>query len=64
MPADPFFISCVILSEFGGKDLTTTEGVIDTVNFEIADRESELSKTWAEYLRLTFRRVNGPIRRV
>lgn len=59
--ADPFFISCVILSEFGGKDLTTTEGVIDTVNFEIADRESELSKTWAEYLRLTFRRVNGLI---
>ncbi|MCB0063721.1 MAG: hypothetical protein KDE19_16475 [Caldilineaceae bacterium] len=58
--ADPFFISCVILSEFGGKDLTTTEGVIDTVNFEIADRESELSKTWAEYLRLTLRRVNGP----
>ncbi|MCB0061538.1 MAG: hypothetical protein KDE19_05470 [Caldilineaceae bacterium] len=58
--ADPFFISCVILSEFGGKDLTTTEGVIDTVNFEIADRESELSKTWAEYLHLTFRRVNGP----
>lgn len=56
---DPFFISCVILSEFAEKDLTTTEGVINTVNFEISDRESGMSKTWAEYLMLTFRRVNG-----
>lgn len=57
--ADPFFISCVILSEFAEKDLTTTEGVIKTVNFEIADRKSEMSGTWAEYLRMTFKRVNG-----
>lgn len=57
--ADPFFISCVILSEFREKDLTTTEGVIKTVNFEIADRKSEMSGTWAEYLRMTFKRVNG-----
>ena len=57
--ADPFFISCVILSEFAEKDLTTTDGVIKTVNFEIADRKSEMSGTWAEYLRMTFKRVNG-----
>jgi len=57
--ADPFFISCVILSEFSEKDLTTTDGVIKTVNFEIADRKSEMSGTWAEYLRMTFKRVNG-----
>lgn len=57
--ADPFFISCVIQSEFADRDLTTTDGVIHTVNFEISDRQSEMSKTWAEYLRLTFQRVNG-----
>jgi hypothetical protein len=57
--ADPFFISCVIQSEFADRELTTTDGVINTVNFEISDRQSEMSKTWAEYLRLTFQRVNG-----
>lgn len=57
--ADPFFISCVIQSDFGGRDLTTTQGVINTVEFEISDRKSEMSMTWAEYLKLTFRRVNG-----
>ena len=57
--SDPFLISCVILNDFPGKDLTTEQGVIDAVNYEITDRSSEMSKTWAEYLRLTFRRVNG-----
>ena len=58
--SDPFFISCVIQSDFREKDLTTTDEVINRVNFEISDRKSELSGTWAEYLRLTFNRVNGP----
>jgi len=57
--SDPFFISCVILNDYSGKDLTAEEGVIHAVDYEITDRNSEMSKTWAEYLRLTFRRVNG-----
>lgn len=57
--ADPYFISQVILSEYPGRDLTTTAGVIQTVNYEISDRRSMMSRTWAEYLILTFRRVNG-----
>jgi len=57
--SDPFFISCVILSKYAEKDLMTTKGVINTVNFEITSRESEMSKTWAEYLHLTFKRING-----
>ena len=57
--ADPFFISCVILSECKEKDLTTTEGVVNTVDYEITHRGSELSKTWSEYIRKTFARVNG-----
>ena len=56
--SDPFFISCVMQSNCPGRDLTTTEGVIDTVNYEITDRESELSKTWAEYIELTLQRIN------
>ena len=57
--SDPFFISCVIHSTFEGRNLATKQGVIDTVNYEITHRESQMSKTWAEYLHLTFKRING-----
>lgn len=56
--SDPFFISCVMVSEFEGKDLTTRQGVVDTVNFEISDRLSEMSMTWGEYIEHTLDRVN------
>lgn len=56
--SDPFFISCVIQSNYAGLDLTTAEGVINTVNYEISDRESEMSRTWAEYISLTLQRIN------
>ncbi|MCP4107105.1 MAG: hypothetical protein GY749_16455 [Desulfobacteraceae bacterium] len=44
--SDPFFISCVILSDFRGKNLSTPEGVTEAVNYEITDESSELSMTW------------------
>ena len=56
--SDPFFISCVVESGFEGKDLTTRQGVVDTVNFEISDRLSEMSMTWGEYIEQTLDRVN------
>ncbi|SLM30813.1 ADP-ribosylglycohydrolase (modular protein) [Desulfamplus magnetovallimortis] len=56
--SDPFFISCVMANEFHGKDLTTRQSVIDTVNYEISDRKSEMSMTWGEYIELTLQRVN------
>jgi GTPase SAR1 family protein len=56
--ADPFFISCVIESSYPGRDLTTSEGVIETVNYEIADRDSQLSGTWQEYIDKTVDRIN------
>jgi hypothetical protein len=56
--SDPFFISCVIESNYEDKDLATTEGVINTVHYEISDRHSEMSETWNEYLQLTLQRVN------
>ncbi len=55
---DPFVISCVIQSEYQNKDLTTRKGVIDTVNYEFSDRQSEMSMTWNEYLVLTLDQVN------
>ena len=56
--ADPFFISCVIQSNCPQRDLTATEGVIEAVNFEVAGRDSELSKTWRDYIDLTVERIN------
>ncbi len=46
--SDPFFISCVIQSNYLDRDLTTSEGVINVVNYEITHWDAELSKTWAE----------------
>ncbi|MCP4348207.1 MAG: hypothetical protein GY795_22120, partial [Desulfobacterales bacterium] len=56
--SDPFFISCVIRSDFEEKDLTTREGVVHTINYEITDENSELSMTWGEYIELTLKKVN------
>jgi len=57
--ADPFLISCVMLNELDGKTLMTQDGVVEAVTYEVEDRNSEMSKTWAEYLRRTFRKING-----
>jgi len=57
--SDPFFISCVILSNYPEKDLTRESSVIDTVNYEITSRDSEMSTTWAEYIESTLHEVNN-----
>ncbi len=56
--SDPFFISCVIQSFYEDKNLTTAEGVVDTVHYEITDRASEMSMTWGEYIELSLKRIN------
>ncbi len=56
--SDPFFISCVIQSNYENKDLQTVQGVIETVNFEISDRNSEMSVTWGEYIQAAVERIN------
>lgn len=56
--ADPFFISCVIQSDYADRNLTTRDGVVNTVNYEITDRGSEMSKTWNEYIQLAMLRIN------
>jgi hypothetical protein len=57
--ADPFFISCVIQSDYDGKKLDETEGVINTVNYEISDEKAEMFLNWGEYLEKTLQRING-----
>ncbi len=57
--ADPFFISCVILNELEGKDLTTSEGVVNSVNYEISAKTAEMSQNWAIYIEHTVARANN-----
>ncbi|OEU56317.1 MAG: hypothetical protein BA862_05485 [Desulfobulbaceae bacterium S3730MH12] len=56
--SDPFFISCVIQSSYEERDLMTQEGVVNTVYYELSDRNSEMSMAWEEYIELTLKRVN------
>ncbi|MDM8562307.1 hypothetical protein QUF54_03035, partial [Candidatus Marithioploca araucensis] len=57
--ADPFFISCVIESDYEGRELTSREGVINTVNYELFDKRAEMFLTWGEYIEKTLQRING-----
>jgi len=45
-------------SNYEERNLTTEEGVVNTVNYEITNYESDMSKTWAEYIELTLQKVN------
>ncbi|MDM8526611.1 hypothetical protein QUF58_00250, partial [Anaerolineales bacterium HSG24] len=40
------------------KDLTSADGVINTVNYEVGNKGSELSGTWAEYINKTLPKIN------
>ncbi len=57
--ADPFFISCVIESDYEERELTSREGVINTVNYELFDKRAEMFLTWGEYIEKTLQRING-----
>lgn len=56
--SDAFFISCVLQSQYPTRDLTHSAGVVETVNFEILNRKSEMWQTWREYIDSTLQRVN------
>ncbi len=56
--SDPFFIKCMIQSDYQNKNLADSKGVIETYNYEITDRNSMMSKTWNEYIQLTLQKIN------
>uniref|UniRef100_UPI00114CA7A7 hypothetical protein n=1 Tax=Candidatus Marithrix sp. Canyon 246 TaxID=1827136 RepID=UPI00114CA7A7 len=56
--ADPFFISCVVISSYEDKDLTTSKGVADTVDYELSEENAEMYLTWGEYIHHTVNEVN------
>ena len=57
--ADPFFISCVVRSQYMQRDLSTPEGVAATVHFELSDRKAELAMGWMIYFNNALDRINN-----
>jgi hypothetical protein len=55
----PFYISSLIRSRFRDKDLTTVNGLTDTLEFETLDRRGNIKATWMEYVSSAFKKVNG-----
>ncbi|MCP4152007.1 MAG: hypothetical protein GY757_29970, partial [bacterium] len=54
----PFYISALLGSEFGEKDLTTVDGLARTLEFETLDARGVIKSTWMEYVKIAFSRVN------
>jgi hypothetical protein len=54
----PFYISSIIRSRYRDKDLTTVDGLTDTLEFETLDRRGNIKATWMEYVSSTFKKVN------
>jgi hypothetical protein len=55
----PFYISSLIRSRYRAKDLTTANGLIDTLEFETLDNRGNIKTTWMEYITSAFNKVNG-----
>ncbi len=56
--SDPYYITCLFRSDFINKDLSTVDGVVKTLDYEIKNREGELFGTWSEYIYSTINAVN------
>lgn len=54
--SDPFYISAIIRSYYQEKDLTTKEGLLATLEYEV--RQADIYRTWMEYILFTLDRVN------
>ena len=55
----PFYISSLIRSRYRDKDLTTVNGLTDTLEFETLNRQGYIKAIWMEYVLSTFKKVNG-----
>jgi hypothetical protein len=54
----PFYISAVIRSNYPAKDLTSSDGLSRTLEFETLDDEGIIKSTWMEYISSAFPQIN------
>jgi hypothetical protein len=55
---NPFYISAVIRSDHPGKDLTTIDGLTDTLEFETLNDQGLIKQSWMEYMAKAFPEIN------
>jgi hypothetical protein len=55
---NPFYISAVIRSDSPGKDLTSIDGLTDTLEFETLDDQGLIKLSWMEYMDKAFPQIN------
>jgi hypothetical protein len=56
--SNPYYMSTFYESEWSERDYTTFSGIVKTFANEIVDKNSELHKTWLEYINNTLHEVN------
>jgi hypothetical protein len=56
--SNPYYISTILDTEWPEHDFTTISGIVKTFANEIIDKNSELHKTWLEYINNTLKEVN------
>jgi hypothetical protein len=55
---NPFYISAVIRSNYPDKDLTSIDGLTDTLEFETLDDQGLIKLSWMEYIARAFPEIN------
>lgn len=55
----PFYISSIIRSRYRDKNLTTVDGLTETLEFETLNDRGTIKSTWMEYVSSAFKQVNG-----
>jgi len=55
----PFYTSSILRSRYKHKNLTTVQGLTETLEFETLDNRGNIKATWMEYVSYAFNQVNG-----
>jgi len=56
--SNPYYISSILETDWPERDFTTISGIVKTFANEIIDEESDLHRTWIEYIYATLDKVN------
>jgi len=56
--SNPYYISTLFETEWSASDFKSLSGIVKTFANEIIDKNSELHKTWLEYINNTLKEVN------
>jgi hypothetical protein len=55
---NPFYITALIESDYDKKNLTTMNGLLSTLNYEIYDDRGQIKRIWSEYLNAAISEIN------